>query len=377
MNRPIRLCIVITGLGVGGAEHGLLKLLSRLDRTRIEPSLIVLGQEDALLPRFREIGVEPLMLGLKPGRWPLAEFGRLISAVREREPDLLQGWMYHGNLAASFAASRIKPSPVLCWSVRDTPDAGQGHSLFTRIVIWLCGLYLGRVARIFNVSSRSADYCASRLGWPRERTFILPNGVDTALFRPDPASRAALRAELGIEESVPLVGHVARWHPVKNHALFLEAVARLSERLPKIQCVLVGKGLEWGNAELVGLIERYGLRAHCHLLGPRSEVSAIYPGFDLLALSSRSEGFPNVLVEAMSCGVPVVTTDVGDARDIVGKTGFVAESDASAMAKALGVVADPLRCRELGRLARDRVERHYGLDAVAASLEAEYRRLCG
>lgn len=376
MSRPLRLCIVITGLGVGGAEHGLLKLLSRLDRTRIEPSLIVLGREDALAARFCAIGVKPLMLGLKPGRWPLAEFGRLLSAVRACQPDILQGWMYHGNLAASFAASRIKPSPVLCWSVRDTPDAGQGHSLFTRIVIRLCGLYLARVARIFNVSARSAAYCARELGWPAERTTILPNGVDTDVFRPDPVARAALRAELGLGEDVPLVGHVARWHPVKNHALFLAAMARLRESLPGAHCVLVGKGLEAGNAELVALLERHGLTETCHLLGPRSDVQTLYPAFDLLALSSRSEGFPNVLVEAMSCGVPVVTTDVGDARDIVGDTGFVVESSAEAMSDALRVLGDLPRRHESGLLARERVVRCYGLDAVAAGLQEQYRALC-
>ncbi|MBK9219044.1 MAG: glycosyltransferase [Uliginosibacterium sp.] len=137
---------------------------------KFSPSLIVLGQQDDLLPRFQAIGIEPVMLRLTPGRWPLAEIGRFLAAVREIQPDILQGWMYHGNLAASFAAARLQPAPTVCWSVRDTPDAAHAHSLFTRLVIRFSGLYLARVATIFNVSARSAEYCARNLGWPAERT---------------------------------------------------------------------------------------------------------------------------------------------------------------------------------------------------------------
>jgi len=373
----VRVCFVITALGVGGAEHALLKMLSRLDRTRFEPSLIVLGRQDDLLPRFQAIGIEPVMLRLRPGRWPFAEVGRFLAAVRSIQPDILQGWMYHGNLAASFAAARLNPKPRVCWSVRDTPDAAHAHSFFTRMVIRLSGFYVGKVAQIFNVSARSAEYCAQHLGWPRERTALLPNGVDTALFQADAALRAKLRGELGVADDTALVGMVARWSPVKNHALLLRAIAVLRTSVPAAQCVLVGKGLDRDNPELMGLIEQNGLESACHLLGPRADVQALYPAFDILALSSRSEGFPNVLVEAMSCGVPVVSTDVGDARQIVGAGGIIVGQDADDLAQALAALCMSETRQAMGCAAREQVNRHYGLNAVVEGLQLQYLSLLG
>lgn len=371
--RPIRVCFVITALGVGGAEHALLKLLGRLDRALFEPSLIVLGQQDDLLPRFQAIGIEPVMLRLTPGRWPLAEIGRFLAAVRAIAPDILQGWMYHGNLAASFAAARLQPAPLVCWSVRDTPDAAHAHSLFTRLVIRFSGVYLNRVATIFNVSARSAEFCARNLGWPAERTALLPNGVDTGLFKPDAEARASLRGRLGLADDAPVIGMVARWSPVKNHALFLAAFAALLKRRPAARAVLVGKGLAADNPELMRIVSALGLENACHLLGPQAAVHQLYPAFDVLALSSRSEGFPNVLVEAMSCGVPVVSTDVGDAPDIVGEGGRIVAHEAEAMAAALDELCQGGPA--LGAAARERVEQRYGLDAVVQGLQQCYLRL--
>lgn len=369
----LRLVIIITGLGIGGAEHALLKLLSRVDRSRFQISLIVLGREDALEPAFRAIGIEPIRLGLAAGRWPLGAVGRLFKTVRALNPDILQGWMYHGNLAASFVGARLSGVPV-CWSVRDTPDAAHGHSRFTRLVIRFSGWYVGRVSRIFNVSAHSAAYCAAHFGWPPTRTEVLPNGIDTALFWPDPVARAALRETLGVAENQPVIGMVARWSPVKNHALFLEAAARLRVHAPQTCFVLVGKGLEAGNAELMAIIERLGLGEAVHLLGARHDVERLYPAFDIAALSSRSEGFPNVLAEAMSCGVPVVSTDVGDARAIVGPGGTVvpARADALVFAQALGALLDAPDRQQKGLAARAHIEQHYALDAVAGRLQQRY-----
>jgi len=368
--KPIRVCVVITGLGIGGAEHALLKLLTALDRQRVDVSLVVLGRLDALAPQFRAIGIEPVFIGLRAGRWPLGEIGRLIRTVRELEPDLLQGWMYHGNLAASFLGARLR-RPV-CWSVRDTPDAAHGHSRFTRMTIALSRWYLSRVARIFNVSARSAAYCSEHLGWPAERTEVLPNGLDLSRFRPDPIARETFRAAQGWQADTPVVGMVARWSPVKNHRLFLEAAAALRQRRPDARFVLIGKDLDAANATLAGWLDELGLRDAVVLLGPRHDVEALYPAFDLVALTSKSEGFPNVLAEAMACGVPVLSTDVGDAAEIVGDTGCILPPTPQAFSDALdGLLADPSRLSR-GVAARERIAARYAIDGLAARLADRY-----
>jgi glycosyltransferase involved in cell wall biosynthesis len=368
-----RITIIITGLGIGGAEHALLKLLAARDPSRVEVSLLVLGRLDTLAPQFCAIGVEPVFLGLAAGRWPFAAVGRLLAAVRAKRPELIQGWMYHGNLAASFVGARLKV-PV-CWSVRDTPDAAHGHSLFTRLTIALSRLYVGRVAHIFNVSARSAAYCSEHLGWPAARTEVLPNGLDVRHFRPDEARRRAARTSWGVAGDETVIGIVARWSPVKNHRLFLEAAAQLLTTHPRSRFVMVGKDLDRDNAELAAWLAELGLADRVLLLGPRHDVEILYPAFDLLALTSRSEGFPNVLAEAMACGVPVVSTDVGDAREIVGDGGRIAAAEPRAFAAALAGLIDSPELARIQERARSHIVERYAIAGVAERLQCRYEAL--
>lgn len=369
----VRVCIVITGLGIGGAEHALLKLLTALDRRRIEVSLIVLGRLDTLAPQYRAIGIEPIFIGFQAGRWPFTEIGRFIRTVRDLRPHLLQGWMYHGNLAASFLGARLG-LPV-CWSVRDTPDPAHGHSRFTRMTIALSRWYVGRVAKIFNVSARSAAYCCERLGWPAASTEVLPNGLDVRRFRPDDDARRRLRLELDVAQNTPVVGMVARWSPVKNHRLFIEAAAVWRQVRPDARFVLVGKGLDAENAELAAWLDEYALRDAVHLLGARHDLECIYPAFDLLALTSKSEGFPNVLAEAMACGVPVVSTDVGDAVEIVGEGGRIVAATAGAFAEAFSALMSGPEYAAAADAARRRIVERYAIENVAERLAAQYGAL--
>ncbi|MCL2657534.1 MAG: glycosyltransferase [Betaproteobacteria bacterium] len=372
MRQPLRLCIVITGLGVGGAEYALLKLLAAFDRDRFAISVVVLGREDALVPQLRRLGIEPVMLGLKPGRWPFGEIRRLIRSVRALEPDILQGWMYHGNLAASFLGARL--GVPVCWSVRDTPDAAHPLSRFTRLVIRVSHWYVDRVTCIFNVSAHSARYCIEHLKWPEKRTVVLPNGLDLDRFRPNASTRRAYRSEWGFSEDELVVGMVARWHPVKNHRLFLEAAALLHKKRPKARFVLVGKRLDEGNQTLKAWITELGLGDAVRLLGQHAELEALYPAFDLVALTSRSEGFPNVLAEALACGVLVVSTNVGDAREIVAGHGRIVAARPEAMAEAWAeILDDPTRAAR-GLAGRRHIAANYAVEQIAARLMRYYTR---
>ncbi|MCX9154894.1 glycosyltransferase [Niveibacterium sp. 24ML] len=368
--RPIRVCFIISGLGLGGAEHVLLRLLRALDRTSIEPLLVVLGADDALADEFARAGVVPHMVGLTRRRLQLMDMFRLMSLIRGLSPDLLQGWMYHGNFAASFFGARL--GVPVCWSIHDTPDAAHGLSTTTRWIVKLSRWYVGRVATIFNVSARSAAYCCATMGWPADRTEVLPNGLDVSKFRPGAARRAAWRLALGVNDSIPLIGMVARWSPVKNHRLFLEAAATLVKSGNPGRFVMVGKGLDSDNSVLSGWIDELDLGARVVLLGPRHDLEEIYPAFDLVALTSKSEGFPLALTEAMACGVPVVSTDVGDASEIIGEAGRVVPASAEAFAAAFAELLGAPKLAELGVAARARIVDRYAIEGIAARLAARY-----
>ncbi|MEC5396968.1 glycosyltransferase [Uliginosibacterium sp. H1] len=362
-----KLLVVVASLGNGGAEHALLNLLSRLDRGAFSPAVLCLGGEGAMAARYRTAGIPVRALGMRPGRWPLGQLSAARAAMREMAPDLLLGWMYHGNLAAAVLAGALPRSPKLplAWAIRATPDHAHSHSLFTGGVIQASRLFLRKVDLILNVSSRSAALMQSRYGYPAARTVVLPNGVDTARFAPQALARAVVRAELGLSPATPLFGMVARWHPVKNHALFVRAAARCVQAIPAAQFVLVGEGCETANFDLLDLLDAAGMRDRFHLVGAQRDVERWNAAFDVAVLSSSSEAFPNVLVEAMSCGTPVVSTDVGDAREIVADTGFVVSvDDEVAMGTAMATALAERSTR--GAAARARVLERYDLTQQAA-----------
>jgi glycosyltransferase involved in cell wall biosynthesis len=207
---------------------------------------------------------------------------------------------------------------------------------------------------------------------------VIPNGTDVATFRPDPMARAAVRRELNLPEGAPLIGLVARFDPQKDPRNFVQAAARLHARRPEAQFLLCGHGMNWDNPALVRWIEGGGIRDRCYLLGRREDIPRLTAALDVATSSSATEGFPNVLGEAMACGVPCVATDVGDSAVIVGNTGHVVPPHTpGALADAWARLLDmPAReRRDLGMRARERVASSFSIDSVVERYEALYRGL--
>jgi glycosyltransferase involved in cell wall biosynthesis len=277
--------------------------------------------------------------------------------------------MYHGNLVAS--AVRPFCRGRLFWGIRQALGALDRESPATNRLIRLGARLSHRPDGIIYNSLRARrDH--EDAGYAAARGTVVPNGFDTARLRPDGEVRARFRRKLELSEASVLIGHVARFHPVKDHATFLHAAADLSDL--RARFVMAGRGVDASNAELTGLIERLGLKGRVTLLGEADEVHAVLPGLDVLCVSSRSEAFPNVIGEAMSCGVPCVTTDVGDAAQIVGDTGRVVPvGDPARLAESLRAIVQmgtEARIR-LGQAARQRIVELYAL----GSMIRQYQRI--
>jgi glycosyltransferase involved in cell wall biosynthesis len=211
-------------------------------------------------------------------------------------------------------------------------------------------------------------------GFVDDRALVIRNGVPSL----DGGDRAAARVAVGVPLDAFVVGHVARWHPVKDHATMLGAFAMLARTTPKARLLLVGEGMEPSNSALLALIARQGLDGFVYLLGHHRSMETIYASMDVACLSSRSEAFPNVLAEAMSMGVPCVSTAVGDVAGLVGDTGrLVQPGDAEGLAQALLelVQMEPQDRKALGAAAKARVLKDYGIDAVAQDYVRLYRQL--
>jgi glycosyltransferase involved in cell wall biosynthesis len=210
---------------------------------------------------------------------------------------------------------------------------------------------------------------------------VIPNGVDLDVFRPDSDARLALRHELHLTEDAILIGIVARFHPQKDHATFVQAAGKLHRMCPQVQFVLCGDGMVWENRTLVDWLEAAGVSHCCHLLGERDDIPYLNAALDIATLSSAfGETFGIVIAEAMACEVPCVVTDLAVAAQIVGDTGRVVpiknpQAMAVAWQELIALGRDALQ--QLGQRARQRILEHYSLPATIAGYESLYKDLAG
>lgn len=374
---PIRVTHVIAGLELGGAETMLCKLLSASDRQRFAPSVISLSTFGQLAPRIAAMGVPVSALGMSRGRLELRPLGQLARRLAKSKPHVVHTWMYHADLLGGAVARATGEAKVI-WGVRGSvdPKLSKRSSRMTAQACRVTARWLPD--RVVSCSERLAEMHIE-LGYDRARMMVIPNGFDLSWFRPDGVLRAQGRRWLGAGAQELLVGIVGRHDPQKDHGTFVRAAVEVLRERPEVRLVMCGPGIDSSNQQLMALLARAGIRERTLLMGvaePRTVLNAL----DVLVSSSAyGEGFPNILGEAMACGVPCVTTDVGDAARIVGETGgVVAVGDWRALAReilALLNLGAEARAA-LGDRARARIERNYDLPRIADRFQQLYLELC-
>lgn len=365
--RPRKILHVITTTGVGGAELMLCRLLERNDPSRHRQAVLSLLTPHSLKPRFE--AAAPLhTLDMRPPLPGLNSFRRLRRVLHDYQPDLIQGWMYHGNLAATVGARLAGFKGPVLWNVRHSLHDMRHEKPVSRLVIRLnARLSRQPQAIVFNSSTSIEQHRA--IGFPADRSVFIPNGVDCELNRPQPELRDEVRAELGIEADAPLIGMIARHHPQKDPANLLKAVAIVGERLSDVRLIIAGERFDYANEPVLGAIAELGLEDRVQLLGRRSDVPRLLAAIDVVASPSAwGEGFPNALGEAAAAGVPSVATDIGDSARVVGDGGrIVPPRDPEAMAAALAGILrlDPAERRQMGAAARRHVTSHFEVGVIA------------
>ena len=372
----MRILHIISGLSIGGAEMMLYKLLSASDRNYFNPIVISLTDFGTLGENIKLLDIPVYKIDMSAGFLNLFKLWRFIKLIRKIKPDLIQGWMYHGNLAALLAKWFLPKSVFLSWNIRHTPGDLKKEKRLTRIIICL-GAWLSLFPDGIIYNSKLSAQKHKKLGYSDKHVNIIPNGFDCEQFKPLNIARLRLLNLLKIEEGAFLIGMIARYHEMKDHDTMLFSSGEVVKIYPKVHFVLVGSDIDKKNQKLVKQIDNLKLNKNVHLLGERRDIAEIAAGLDIACSSSSwGEGFSNAIGEAMACGVPCVVTDVGDSARIVGETGIVVKSgDKKAFTDAIIrlIEMSSEERLQLGKLARNRIIEHFSIDKVAKQYKDIYK----
>lgn len=348
----------------------LLKLLRHSHRDDLQHSVISLLPEGPLADSIKQVGCPVYTLDLCRERLMSLRLRRFKRVLLDLDPDVLQGWMYHGNIAAWWASRWYCRSAALLWNVRHSLSDIRHEKLGTQLMI-RGGAMLSSAPRRIIYNSNVASEQHAGIGYRSERALVIPNGFDLQRFRLDDAARVAVRNQLGIPDDSFVIGMAARNHPMKDYANLVEALRLYFARDDKAHAILIGRNVGPDHP----VFRSFASDPRVHLLGEQSEMERWYNAMDVCSLSSAwGEAFPNVLGEAMACEVPCVATDVGDAGVIIGDTGAVVPiRDAKALCDAWVSLRDAGGRARWGALARKRIEASYGIDTIVRAYEEVYQ----
>ncbi|OKH53216.1 glycoside hydrolase [Calothrix sp. HK-06] len=374
----VKILYITTNLEIGGAEKMLYSLLSKINRSKFEPAIISLMNIGILGDSFKALGIPVYSLGMKPRMPTLPVIWKLIRLVHKFKPNLIQGWMYHGNLAAQLVKLFNMQKIDVLWSIHHSINSLTSEKKMTQSIIKF-GAFLSQFNEQTVFVSKKSKLQHDALGYCSKRSCVIPNGFDTSLFKPSLGARYRLRKEIGLPEDTFLIGSFGRDHPMKDHLNFLKAAAILLKKFSDVHFVLAGTGIDLNNQSINELVQDLGIAHRIHLLGERNDIPYITPALDIYTSSSAyGEAFPLVVGEAMSCGVPCVVTDVGDSAWIVGNTGIVVppkNSEALANAWKELIMLDPQDRQALGKAARSKIIKSFSLYSVIAQYETLYEKV--
>lgn len=362
----MKITLLIRGLGVGGAERQIELLAKGLHTRGHDVTLLLFYDGGERAARLIADGVKVRSLR-KYGRWDTLGFTtRLLRELRAAAPDVLYTFLGSSNLLAGLLKPALRCKTV--WSIRASALDMGSYDRLANFTAW-GEARLSRSANRIVSNSEAGQRDAIARGFPASKIIVIPNGIDTERFRPDAAARMRFRDAQRLADDTIAVGLVGRFDPMKGHPVFLQAIRLLAVRAPRLRFFCIGGGDDTYRSQLQNEAAAMRIDVKIGWLLPATDMVAVYNGLDLLCSASIfGEGFPNVIGEAMSCGLTCVGTDVGDSPKIIGNQALIAQAgDAAALA---AVIETGLEARRSSRAVRARIENHFSLDNMIARTEA-------
>ncbi|MBW1649315.1 MAG: glycosyltransferase [Deltaproteobacteria bacterium] len=376
-NDILKISHIITGLSTGGAEIMLLKLVSGMDKKLFFNSIISLTKPGEIEKKFINIEIPTASLNLSSDFPNPLAFLKLISLLHQEKPDIIQGWMYHANIASTIGSYISGLFVPVFWNIRNCLDETNKDKTLPKKIIKLSAyLSSAPVAIIYN--SRISKTQHQKISFNNKKAEYIPNGFNCLQFKPNPALRLEYRNKFGIHDKTICIGLIARYHPVKDHENFLKAAGLLTQNLSDIRFVLIGKGADWKNSVIVKLINELNLKKKSLLLGKQNNIHKLINILDIAVSSSYIEGFPNAIGEAMASGIPCVVTNVGDSAYLVKNTGLITPPrDHYRLYSALKLLISIGKEKRinLGKKARKRIEDNFSLEHIVDQYQKLYQKI--
>ena len=339
---------IITNLNAGGAETSLFQLVTH---NKIDKQIVVSMRDLGVYGlELQSAGVEVHQLNMARGRVSFSGLKQLYRVIRQHKPDAIQTWMYHADLIGGLVA-RLAGVKNVCWGIHHSNLDKSANSRTLLVIVRLCGMLSHAVpSKIVSCSERSTKVHIDR-GFSRRAKWDINTGL--------------------------LLGTVGRWHPQKDHENLISAISLLNQRQSEpVRCVLIGKGMSSENLALVSMLQQHNAAQYFILAGLSDDVPGVMSALDIHILASRGEAFPNVVAEAMACNTPCVVTDVGDAKAIVGSTGWScvaenAEALSKSIKQAIMACSSKVQWSERREACRQRIIENYDI----ANIVKRYREV--
>ena len=352
---------LIRSLNIGGTERQLIELVKGLDSNHFDITVGLFYNEGTLIEEIKSMPWIHVVSLNKSGRWDIIRFVlRFIKLLKSLQPDILYSFLPDANIAG-LIAGRLSGVKRVVWGVRASNMDVSRYDWLARMSLRLSA-FLSKFPDAIIANSHAGKEFHRGIGYSTNRMMVIPNGICTDRFKPDYSAGLKVRDEWGIDEETITIGLIGRLDPMKDHATFLRAVKIFNQEGCSVRFVCIGDGKGPYKSEIHSLCRTLGLNGSLIWAGEMEDMPSVYNAIDIVTSSSLSEGFPNVIGEAMACGVHCVVTDVGDSAIIVGETGVIVNpEDPQALADGWRGMLKRLNDKSysIKEMARARIVSHY------------------
>lgn len=364
---------IVDGFRMGGAENKLWELIENLDPSRYRSLVANVGPAGPLEKRFYDLGV-PIFQCQRHSRFDPRPVFQLRRIMTEQQVDIVQNTLFWADVVGATAAKLARVPVVLSWETV-THEGNPYHNKLQRRAGYHWAMQW--TDKVVAVSHEIKQSLIKNRGLEADKIQVIHYGVDLQKFNARGLYQEKRKA-LGFGADTLVIGVVARLEKVKGHRYFVEAFKNLVQKHTKLQAIFVGDGS--CREELTAQIRNYRLQERIHFLGVRKDIPELLNAIDLFVLPSiAGEGLPNVVLEAMACGKPVIATRVGGTPEAVRhqENGYLAEpADVASLQLALGkALSDPQRLRQMGQRSREIAEQAFSLQKQISSFEKLYQQL--